>query len=743
MGKEKVKDIKYVLIVVVKVTQSINAGGLRKLVLQELVQIIRDKSTISQLSLGIILSQSCPQISSEDFKISDFSISNNISINLTIHNHLPSSSSVVSSVFASGQGQGFSGHQLRINHCNSGIPEDYIMEVNVTNPIYDIGPSLPQECQEPWAALIDTGAVASIAPQSLVPHIHIKEKSENLTSVNGGNIKVLARLLGIKHVTFITGKVIIHVNFLIVEDVKNPILGLDAIHHNHYHQSHYYASGLVLPDHAQSHHLRWLDPHFTTLDKQLGSNIITEIDDKITSDSRNIMLEEESQEDLSQQAQVPHCLKVPSTPSSAERELHELTHLPFRSWCEMRQRAKGLQGQHKHQSQKKSSVIQLDHSFYKVPGPVQNLKILSFIETSTSMCGAVIVPDLSANQVGVKALKQFTVVNGLTDRVLQCDGHSGLMKFQDQVGKDLSLPTQISPPYSHQSQGTVERFHKTLYGQARASKLGLVVRLGVHPDSTAARLMPRIVAHAVFNINRHLIRQDGKASYEQVFNKAHSGPLVHFGEEGQILKTRAVTHLVKDQQFNPVEFNKIILPPHESEPHYQEPSRLRQPRKRIGDHHHCQHHQQQFHHHNQQSFLSPQVFRYLRDFKLNLSNLNNQVLVNLRPLSKRLKFNLNNQFRSEEESEQSQNLRTLQRLQQCFRTSRKIISLSIRIRSMQIIKKLSQKKSCFKVSLFRNGIKGKRCPIRQVRNMVASWLPPRNDRNSGAQVWIPRRLCIN
>ena len=33
MGKAKVKDIKYVLIVVAKVTQSINAGGLRKLVL--------------------------------------------------------------------------------------------------------------------------------------------------------------------------------------------------------------------------------------------------------------------------------------------------------------------------------------------------------------------------------------------------------------------------------------------------------------------------------------------------------------------------------------------------------------------------------------------------------------------------------------------------------------------------------------------------------------------------------------
>ena len=42
--------------------------------------------------------------------------------------------------------------------------------------------------------------------------------------------------------------------------------------------------------------------------------------------------------------------------------------------------------------------------------------------------------------------------------------------------------------------------------------------------------MPWIISHAVFTINRYLIRQDGKTSYERVFNKAHSGPLVHFGE---------------------------------------------------------------------------------------------------------------------------------------------------------------------------------------------------------------------
>ena len=90
-------------------------------------------------------------------------------------------------------------------------------------------------------------------------------------------------------------------------------------------------------------------------------------------------------------------------------------------------------------------MIQLDHSFYKVPGETQNLKVLTFVETVTSMSGAVIVPDLSANQVAIKALKKFIAVNGFTKSVLQCDGHSGLLALQEQVGQEMSLATQISP----------------------------------------------------------------------------------------------------------------------------------------------------------------------------------------------------------------------------------------------------------------------------------------------------------
>ena len=93
-----------------------------------------------------------------------------------------------------------------------------------------------------------------------------------------------------------------------------------------------------------------------------------------------------------QEANQAQCLKIPETVSAAEREAHSLTHMPFRSWCTVCQRAKGQQHYHK-SKQKASSVIQLDHSFYKVHGEVENLKVLTFVETVASTSGAAIVPD--------------------------------------------------------------------------------------------------------------------------------------------------------------------------------------------------------------------------------------------------------------------------------------------------------------------------------------------------------------
>ena len=88
------------------------------------------------------------------------------------------------------------------------------------------------------------------------------------------------------------------------------------------------------------------------------------------------------------------------------------------------------------------------------------------------MSGAVIVPDLSVNQVAVKVLKQFAAEN-FAKSVPQCDGHSGLLNLQEQAGRDTSVHAQVSPPYSHHSQGTVERFRKPLMVRSEPSGLDL------------------------------------------------------------------------------------------------------------------------------------------------------------------------------------------------------------------------------------------------------------------------------
>ena len=165
------------------------------------------------------------------------------------------------------------------------------------------------------------------------------------------------------------------------------------------------------------------------------------------------------------------------------------------------------------------------------------------------MSGSVIVPDLSANQVAVKTLKKFIGVNGFTKSVLQCDGHSGLLALQEQVGQEMSLPTPISPPYSHQSQGTVERFHKTLYGQVRSIRIGLADHLNIDADHLDAAFMLWIVQHAAFQINRYLVRSDGKTSFEKVFKKPQRSPIVHFGEQFSL--TFSLNPLLKNCRFVP------------------------------------------------------------------------------------------------------------------------------------------------------------------------------------------------
>ena len=61
-------------------------------------------------------------------------------------------------------------------------------------------------------------------------------------------------------------------------------------------------------------------------------------------------------------AQRPKALKQPSEPTLTERLEHELTHLPFRPWCDVCVRSKSRQSKSRKLSMKQP-VLQMDFSF--------------------------------------------------------------------------------------------------------------------------------------------------------------------------------------------------------------------------------------------------------------------------------------------------------------------------------------------------------------------------------------------
>ena len=152
-------------------------------------------------------------------------------------------------------------------------------------------------------------------------------------------------------------------------------------------------------------------------------------------------------------------------PSQQEQDTHALTHQPYRSWHRVCQQAKGrdwanIGGQH--QQEENISIIQLDYTFmhdphqppfvHGKPHTYTFLRPSSLQQDSTWQC--------LHQRRATHHIKQHNYIVGLWSTALQkawlqSDHETSLMQLVGTVATDLKLPTRVSPPYSHQSQGKV------------------------------------------------------------------------------------------------------------------------------------------------------------------------------------------------------------------------------------------------------------------------------------------------
>eukprot|EP00971_Amphidinium_carterae_P000882 17174-Amphidinium_carterae.3 len=120
--------------------------------------------------------------------------------------------------------------------------------------------------------------------------------------------------------------------------------------------------------------------------------------------------------------------------------------------------------------------------------------------------------------------------NGFGQTIIQVDKEPAIKQLAKKAARKLTIPWRQSSSHTHQGQGSVERFHQTLFSQVRAIHFDLNrYNLG-GPDNVSESLLPWILKHACFAINRYVVHDDGMTNYQRRWGVQCNSAICSFGE---------------------------------------------------------------------------------------------------------------------------------------------------------------------------------------------------------------------
>ena len=233
--------------------------------------------------------------------------------------------------------------------------------------------------------------------------------------------------------------------------------------------------------------------------------------------------------DMDTSAHAPRSLHVPKEPTPQERAEHELTHLPFRSWCKTCVMSKSRQDRSK-KLRLKQPVLQCDYSFFTDPKVEGSVTILNVRDVMSGLALACVVPNKGRSVYAEGELRRIILETGRTFGVLQADPGASLVALAETVTSELGgLALRKSPTEWKQVQGAVGNSQQLLYAQVRTLRQDLADRYGTLVPITSP-VFTWLVKHAQFLLNNFAIRSDGLTPFERRWSKRYTSALCKFGE---------------------------------------------------------------------------------------------------------------------------------------------------------------------------------------------------------------------
>ena len=260
---------------------------------------------------------------------------------------------------------------------------------------------------------------------------------------------------------------------------------------------------------------------------------------------------EEDEED-NQQAIRARATTMPKQPTEQEIIEHNLTHMPYRSWCPICIQGRGRADAHPQRSSNRP-IIQIDFAFLKGFENQYTTPVLTAIDIETGLCSATLVPNKATMMdFCVNTVIAFIMETGRTSAMVQSDNEPYLKALVQAVASKVpGISTRHSPAYSSQSQGSIERLHRTLFGQARVIREHIRTNYGFYVGMNHP-VMPWLIKHSAFLINNYLIHSDGVSSYFRRWKSDNKTPICEFGESILYMPSPAVKQYPKlENRFYP------------------------------------------------------------------------------------------------------------------------------------------------------------------------------------------------
>ena len=240
----------------------------------------------------------------------------------------------------------------------------------------------------------------------------------------------------------------------------------------------------------------------------------------------------------------PVTLPEPVRPSAEDVERHNITHLPYRNWCEVCTRAVGREDPHKRKRKRKhedkSELPKISMDYQELisaakKDPTEHEKVVKAIVVKDELTGILLSYRVSQKGHGdawlIKRLVQDLEEMGRTSIILKTDGEPAMVSLQRalQSARRHQTVPENPPAYNPQSNGACEKAVQDVAGQIRKLKLALESRLKIEIDEDS-NVMQWMIPHAAYLISKFSIGHDGMAPHERLTGRKWSRPLVEFGE---------------------------------------------------------------------------------------------------------------------------------------------------------------------------------------------------------------------